>query len=139
MKNEEIKVGHVYYVQFNPVRFGEFDKEHLAVVLQKNDNNITYVVIPLSSNEKGDNRIELHIKELLPENLQKNNTYAIYDQVRTVNASRFHNLKSHGEIFDVIVPEEEMNAIYEAVIKHLLKGIDEKRFAEIVNACKKKE
>ena len=126
MKASAIKVGHVYYVDFDPVRQGEFDRRHLAVVLKRNKNNVTFITIPLTGNSDGDskNKIKLNITNLLPPHLRSKDTYAVYDQVRTVNASRFQVLVEGGKVYDTVVPEKELLQIYEKIIGNLLDGLD---------------
>ena len=133
MKAKDIKVGHIYYVDYDPVRKGEFDRNHLAIVLKKNTNRITFVTIPLTSSSKGDgvNKYLLEITSILPKRLQSKPTYAVYDQVKTVNASRFEPIyddtKTH--IFDVEVPKPIMDELFERIIRDLLYDIDEERRA----------
>lgn len=138
MKAQDIKVGHIYYVDFEPTRKGEFDKYHLALVLKKTVNEITFIVIPLTSKAEGLelNKIKLDIKELLPTNLKEKDTYAVYDQIRTVNASRFRPLLENSEPFDVIVPDNIVDNVFEAIISNLLFGLDEKRKEEILKSFK---
>ena len=53
MKAQEIKLKHIYYVDYEPTQKGEFGKKHLAVVLKKNHDKITFVTIPLTSKDNG--------------------------------------------------------------------------------------
>ena len=77
MQASKIKVGHIYFVQFNPTHFGEFDKKHLAIVLKKNLDRITFVVIPMSSkadkkaihDNSSTNKLPLGKLKCLPANL----------------------------------------------------------------------
>ncbi len=134
MRAKEIKVGHIYYVKFDPVKKGEFGKDHLAVVLKKNNNKITFIVIPLTSKETGleQNKIKLEIKNLLPPHLRSKDTYAVYDQVRTVTAERFSRLTENGVTYDTCVPDKYMDVLYQKVVENLLDGIlDENRKKEI--------
>ena len=39
MRAKDIKVGHIYYVDFEPIRRGEFDKTHMALVLRKTNKH----------------------------------------------------------------------------------------------------
>lgn len=125
MKAEEIKVGHIYYVNCEPHLLGEFDKNHLAVVIKKNSNKITYIAIPLTSNEKGVgvNKISLGHLDCLPTNLQQKESYAVIDQGRTLNAQRFSKLYENHEEFDAVMPRENMIKIYKAVIRDLLHDV----------------
>lgn len=133
MKASEVKVGHVYYVDFEPTRRGEFDKHHLAVVLKKNKNEITFIVIPLTSSKEGENanKVKLHITDKLPEHLRSKETYAVYDQIRTVNASRFQVLREGDDVIDAVVSEEDMDTIYEKIIGNLIFNLSEQQKTKI--------
>lgn len=95
MRFSDIKVGYIYNVIFDPVRDCEFDGKHLAVVLKRNNDKATFIVMPLTSapNGVGVNKIKLGAMNSLPSSLKANDTYAVYNQVRTVNADRFIALK----------------------------------------------
>ncbi len=95
MRFSDIKVGYIYNVIFDPVRNCEFDGRHLAVVLKRNNDRATFIVMPLTSapNGVGVNKIKLGAMSSLPSSLRTNDTYAVYNQVRTVNADRFIALK----------------------------------------------
>lgn len=95
MRASDIKVGKIYNVIFDPVRECEFDGKHLALVIKKNPDGATFVVVPLtsSSNGIGINKLFVGQIESLPESLKKNDAYAVLNQIRTVNATRFISLK----------------------------------------------
>ena len=95
MRFSDIKIGFIYNVIFDPVRNCEFDGKHLAVVLKRNNDKSTFIVMPLTSapNGNGVNKIKLGAMDCLPSSLKSNETYAVYNQVRTVNADRFIALK----------------------------------------------
>jgi uncharacterized protein YifN (PemK superfamily) len=103
MKSTDIRVGHVYYVNYEPVRNGEFNGKHLSVVLKRNNDKYTFVVMPLTSSANGDgvNKIKLVQIAGLPPNIRSKDTYAVFDQVRTVNANRFMAVKDAGNRTDV--------------------------------------
>lgn len=138
MKAKDIQIGHIYYVDFEPTRVGEFDKYHMALVLKKNVNNITFITVPITSNAKGlgKNKIKLDINQKLPKNLQDKESYAVYDQIRTVSASRFHNLMEDGEILEVIVDKDIIEDVLEKIITNLLYGMDKESINSIIDACK---
>ena len=138
MKAKDIKVGHVYFVNFDPVEPGEFDRNHLALVLKKNSNRITFVVIPLTHKDKGlgINKIELDIKGLLPPHLRSGSTFAVYDQIRTVNASRFELLYEGPDVYDVSVPQRVVTEVIEKVILNLLEDLDESLKSSILDGIK---
>lgn len=100
MRFSDIKVGYIYNVIFDPVRNCEFNGKHLAVVLKRNNDKATYIVMPLTSapNGVGVNKIKLGPMNCLPSSLKGNDTYAVYNQVRTVNADRFIALKEGGTV-----------------------------------------
>lgn len=95
MKFSDIFINHLYYVDFDPVRNCEFNGKHLSLVLKKKNDNQTLIVIPLTKSSNGDGVNKLNIGRLdnLPNNLKAYNSYAVYNQVRTVNCSRFYALK----------------------------------------------
>lgn len=100
MRFSDIKVGYIYNVIFDPVRNCEFDGKHLAVVLKRNNDRATFIVMPLTSapNGVGVNKIKLGAMDSLPSSLKSNDTYAVYNQVRTVNADRFIALKEGSTV-----------------------------------------
>lgn len=100
MRFSDIKVGYIYNVIFDPVRDCEFDGKHLAVVLKRNNDKATFIVMPLTSapNGVGVNKIKLGAMNSLPSSLKTNDTYAVYNQIRTVNADRFIALKEGSAV-----------------------------------------
>jgi len=54
LKVSDIKVGNIYYVDYEPVRKGKFNGLHLSVVLKRNNDRHTFVVMPLTSSVNGD-------------------------------------------------------------------------------------
>lgn len=95
MRFSDILVKHIYNVIFDPVRFCEFDGKHLALVLKRNNDKRTFIVMPLTSepNGVGVNKIKLDTITSLPLSMRNNDTYAVFNQIRTVNADRFIALK----------------------------------------------
>ena len=95
MKASDIRTGHIYYVDYEPVKIPEFNGVHLSLVMKKNNDKQTFVVMPLtsSSNGKGINKVNIGKIAALPQELKKKDTYAVFNQVRTVNASRFIAVK----------------------------------------------
>lgn len=100
MRFSDIKVGYIYNVIFDPVRDCEFDGKHLAVVLKKNNDKTSFIVMPLTSapNGVGVNKMDVGEMDCLPTSLKNNHTYAVYNQIRTVNANRFITLKEGGSV-----------------------------------------
>ncbi len=133
MKASDIKVGHIYYVNFDPTRKGEFDKKHLAVVIKKNANKITFVTVPLTSSDEGEgiNKVSLGMLNVLPVNLRDKVSYAVYDQIRTVNADRFSELMENGKPIEVELPHDKLITIYKSVIKDLLNDVSKDMLLEI--------
>ena len=72
MRFSDIKVGYIYNVIFDPVRDCEFDGKHLAVVLKRNNDKATFIVMPLTSapNGVGVNKIKLGAMNSLPSSLK---------------------------------------------------------------------
>lgn len=91
MQFSKVKEKHIYNVIFDPVRQCEFDLIHPAVVLKKNNDSKTCIVMPLTTepNGVGVNKIDIGCISTLPSSLRSNNTYAVFNQVRTVNVNRF--------------------------------------------------
>lgn len=133
MKAADIKVGHIYYVDFEPTQMGEFNDRHLAVVIKKNHAKITFVVIPMTSSDKGVgvNKIKLGCLDCLPQNLKQKESYAVIDQIRTLNARRFNSLKEGKNIVDAVMPEDKMTLLYKEVIKDLLHDVPQEKLMDI--------
>lgn len=100
MRFSDIKVGYIYNVIFDPVRDCEFDGKHLAVVLKKNNDKASFIVMPLTSapNGVGVNKMDVGVMNCLPTSLKSNHTYAVFNQIRTVNANRFIALKEGNTV-----------------------------------------
>ena len=83
MRFSDIKVGYIYNVIFDPVRNCEFNGKHLAVVLKRNNDKSTYIVMPLTSapNGVGVNKIKIGAMNCLPTSLKSNETYAVFNQI----------------------------------------------------------
>lgn len=64
MRASDIKVGCIYNVIFDPVRDCEFDGRHLAVVLKKNNDRSTFIVMPLTSASNGNGINKVHIGQI---------------------------------------------------------------------------
>lgn len=102
MRFSDIKVRYIYNVIFDDVRYCEFNGRHLALVLKRNNDNQTYIVMPLTSESNGNGTNKFKIGEInsLPTSLRSNETYAVYNQVRTVNANRFISLKQGTNVVE---------------------------------------
>lgn len=111
MRFSDIYVKHIYNVIFDDVRPCEFDGKHLALVLKRNNDRMTYIVMPLTSEPNGDgvNKIKLGTIASLPSNLRNNTTYAVFNQIRTVNASRFMALKEDSNPIQSKIDDQTFN------------------------------
>ena len=125
MKSNEIKAGNIYNVQFNPVAPSEFGKKHLAVVLKKNADKSSFVVVPLTSSPSGLGVNKHNIGKIssLPNNLNTRDTYAVYDQTRTVDHSRFGSLIENSTPIQVKLSDDKLNEIFGLVFKDMLYNV----------------
>ncbi|WP_416826117.1 type II toxin-antitoxin system PemK/MazF family toxin [Ectobacillus polymachus] len=100
MRYSEIIEKNIYTVHFDPVLQCEFNGQHLALVVKKNSDKKTIIVVPLTKSSNGDGDTKLNIGKIptLPNNLKGTNSYAVYNQVRTVNASRVQSLKDDNRL-----------------------------------------
>lgn len=122
MKLGNIKTRHIYNVIFDPVRYCEFNEKHLALVLKKNNDKQTFIVMPLTSeaNGNGVNKIKIGIIESLPSSLRSNETYAVFNQIRTVNASRFISLKEGENVINVKINDELFLKLFDLGISDMM-------------------
>jgi len=122
VKSSDIKVSHVYYVDYEPVRGCEFNGKHLSVVLKGNNDKCTFVVMPLTSSANGDGVNKINIGKIagLPPTLSSKDSYAVYDQVRTVNASRFIAVKDAGSKIDVALDKDVWLSLFEHAMQDIL-------------------
>ncbi len=122
-------------MDYEPTRKGEFGKLHLCVVIKKNNDLITFVTVPLTSQMDApyDNKISLGIIDSLPDNLKGKESYAVLDQIRTLNASRFRKLKQEEEVVDAYLNESQLSDLLQAVIKDFLADTSEKIRRDIAN------
>lgn len=127
MRASDIKVCCIYNVIFDPVRDCEFDGKHLAVVLKKNNDRSTFIVMPLTSASNGNGINKIHIGQVasLPTSLRSNHTYAVFNQVRTVNASRFISLKEGGVVVEARLPQDKFRQLLVLAIKELVYSVDQ--------------
>jgi uncharacterized protein YifN (PemK superfamily) len=126
MKSSDIRVKHIYNVEFDPVHANEFDSKHLALVLKKNSDGRTFIVVPLtsSSNGLGTGKIFLGKISTLPSSLSSNNTYAVTNQIRTVNADRFISLKQGSLVIQSAVDDSIFEKVLKDSINQLALGAD---------------
>lgn len=95
LRFSDIKVGHIYYADLNPVKQYEFGDNHLCIVLEKCLDKRSVVIISLTSKSSGvgGNKEKLGVVQELPKRLTEKkgnpvNTYIVFDQVRTVVCNR---------------------------------------------------
>jgi mRNA-degrading endonuclease toxin of MazEF toxin-antitoxin module len=120
-------IGHVYYVLYDPVQVGEFNGKHLSVVLKRNNDKYTFVVMPLTSSANGDGINKLSIGKLpgLPSNIKGADTYAVFDQVRTVSSNRFFYIKSGSKSIDVSIDNVILLRLFSLAMRDILYDIEQ--------------
>lgn len=104
-----VKAQHLYWVDFEPVRIGEFPNKHLAIVLELNADKKTCRVIPLTtkSNGLGRNKICLGKLHNFPDD-----SYAVLDQVRTIAINRMtQHYNAKNKKIDIKIPNEIFHTI----------------------------
>lgn len=96
--------------------------------------NPWFLYIPMTSKDKGVgiNKVSLGTLDCLPTNLQSKDSYAVIDQIRTVNSNRFIELKDGGNTVDAIMPKEKMHILYKAIIKDLLHDVPDGELRDIL-------
>ena len=134
MRFSDIKVGCIYNVIFDPVRNCEFNGKHLAVVLKRNNDKSTYIVMPLTSapNGVGVNKIKIGAMNCLPTSLKSNETYAVFNQIRTVNADRFIALKEGGMIKDCEMEKDIFNNLLFLGLREIVYGLSQDDRIEVL-------
>lgn len=127
MRFSDVLVKHIYNVIFDPVRFCEFNGTHLALVLKRNNDRNTFIVMPLTSvpNGVGVNKINLGTITSLPSSLKNNDTYAVFNQIRTVNADRFISLKEGSQVIQSKIDDEIFYKLLHLGINELLFNLDQ--------------
>ena len=127
MKASDIKIGHVYYVDYEPVKNGEFNGRHLSVVLKKNNDKVTFVVMPLTSSPNGDGVNKINIGKIagLPPSIKTKDTYAVYNQVRTVNSMRFYSVKNGSMRLDVPMDNAVWLNLFELAIRDMIHNMNQ--------------
>ena len=135
MRFSNIKVGYIYNVIFDPVRDCEFDGKHLAVLNRNNDKE-TFIVMPLTSapNGVGVNKIKLGAMNSLPSSLKTNDTYAVYNQVRTVNADRFIALKEGSAVKECQMEKHIFHKLLFLGLREMVYSIPQEERIEILKS-----
>ncbi|NFO48599.1 type II toxin-antitoxin system PemK/MazF family toxin [Clostridium botulinum] len=121
-----VKAKRIYVIQFNPVKDNEFDNQHLGLVLKKNNDGKTCIVMPLTSegNGEGTNKINIGKIPTLPSNLNVTDSYAVYNQVRTVNVERFKPLKDNNVYVDSYIDDKLFLKLLDLGTSELLYELD---------------
>ena len=134
MRFSDIKVGCIYNVIFDPVRNCEFNGKHLAVVLKRNNDKSTYIVMPLTSapNGVGVNKVKIGAMSCLPTSLKSNETYAVFNQIRTVNADRFIALKEGGMIKDCEMEKDIFHNLLFLGLREIVYGLSQDDRIEVL-------
>ncbi len=135
MKFSHIKPRSIYIVDFDPVRQCEFNGRHLALVLKRNNDKNTFIVMPLTSSPNGENINKINIGNIdtLPPSLRNNITYAVFNQIRTVKADRFIALKDGNKRVNSYVDENTFLNILQYAVNELTFHLD---LDKKVNFCK---
>jgi uncharacterized protein YifN (PemK superfamily) len=138
----DIKVQHCYNVIFDTVRECEFDGKHLAIVLKKNNDGKTIIVAPLTRTENGDNynKVNIGFISTLPSSLNRSPSYVVYNQLRTVNATRMINLKEGSKILHSKVDDEVFREVLKLcsleIAKFYTDEEQEKFYLEMANEAR---
>jgi mRNA-degrading endonuclease toxin of MazEF toxin-antitoxin module len=137
----KIKIGHIYYIDYEPVRDCEFGGLHLSIVLKKNNDKNTFVVIPLTSspNGVGANKVNIGKISALPPNINKKDSFAVFNQIRTVNSNRFRPVKYKRNAVDVFVGDEIMQILYDLIIGDILFDVEQSDKISILKKAYDKE
>lgn len=137
MRFSDIKVGYIYNVIFDPVRECEFNGKHLAVVLKKNNDSATFIVMPLTSapNGTGVNKIRIGQINNLPQSLKSNDTYAVFNQVRTINANRFISLKEGTVIKECRLDKPVFYKLLGLAIHELVYNLNQDDRIAVLKSC----
>lgn len=141
MRFSDIKIGNIYNVIFDPVRDCEFNGKHLAIVLKRNNDKKTFIVIPLTSEENGEgvNKIKLGKINSLPLSLRKNDTYAVFNQIRTVNANRFISLKEGTNVVQAKIDDYVFIDLLNLAINEIMFNLDQNKKIELLKNLYEKE
>lgn len=125
MLYDEINERHIYNVNFEPVRNAEFRGSHFALVLKKNPDDRSVVVMPLTSSKKGLGISKVLVEKIntLPSNLRENDTYAVFNQVRTIDVSRISKLRELSvnppTYVEAEISEKDFKYLVELALEHI--------------------
>lgn len=134
MRFTDINVGYIYNVLFDPVRICEFNGKHLGLVLKKNNDKNTFIVMPLTSAISGDGINKINIGQInsLPSSLKTHCTYAVLNQIRTVNANRFIALKEGTDVKQCPIDSPLFNKLLTLGIRELTISLSQDQRLQIL-------
>ena len=134
MKAQSIKIGHIYWIDYEPVKNGEFNNgEHLSVVLKINNDKRTFVVMPLTSSANGVGKNKLNLGKI--EGLPPKDTYAVFNQVRVVSFERFTSITEKNRVKNVKIREELFLTLFSYVFCDMIFSL--KNHNDKISALKK--
>lgn len=118
----DAKVGRVLFANYDSVIKPEFNGNHLSIILKKNTDSSTIIVLPLTkvaSFKQNSSKKLLGTISTLPAGLSKNQSYYVYDQVRTLNVSRLSHILDGGKPIEVFVGDEKLKEVLADCVKEL--------------------
>ncbi|MGP7815542.1 type II toxin-antitoxin system PemK/MazF family toxin [Niallia sp. 01092] len=126
MKFSEVLEKHIYTVHFDPVRHCEFNGRHLALVIKKNKDKKTLIVVPLTtkSNGVGVNKENIGKISTLPNNIKVHDSYVVYNQVRTVNSNRLQKLLNNNQPINCPVNDILFSHVLSLCVNELLINVN---------------
>jgi len=139
-----IQVQHLYWINFDPTKPGEFPGNHLGIVLELNHDKKSCRVIPLTRSASGVGKNKINIGKL--HNFD-DISYAVLDQVRTVSFNRMSkHIGNFGARIQIKIPNnifydlktelirrEELNLNQSDLINFHLERLVELKKKQVVN------
>lgn len=130
----KVVCGKIYMADFDPrpsdVTKEEFSGKHYVMVLRKTVDNKACIVIPLTSrnvNREGDDNKVKIMPNKMPEKLQKNDTYAVVDQARTISIKRLYRCYDNAQQRYVYptVPQGEIDRVMKVYNEYTMESMSE--------------
>lgn len=118
----DAKVGRILFANYNPVTKPEFNGNHLSIILKKNADNSTVIVLPLTkvaSYDPNSSKKLLGTISALPAGLRQHRSYYVYDQVRTLNTNRLSHILDNGKPLEVFVDGDKLKEVLLDCVKEL--------------------
>lgn len=118
----DAKVGRILFANYDQVMKPEFNGNHLSIILKKNTDNSTVIVLPLTkvaAYNSDSSKKSLGIISTLPESLRQHRSYYVYDQVRTLNTRRLSHILDNGKPLEVFVGEDKLKEVLLDCVKEL--------------------